>query len=187
MKLFLTIICGSLALYLQAAPFVTPQMMKRNGLTDEQYEKLWSMGKRPRIDVGAARQWMYRANRYSNVTNWLNTIGKTNNFAALAARVPVLTEENETLVATNAVLVKLKKKWKDLSESWYMTATNFQAVAEANEADATAMREIRKSVKKSEKNISKVISTIEKAKKKAESDEELVLYELLLSIIKEEL
>ena len=81
MRLSFIVLC-MVALRVSAAPFLTPEMMKRNGLTDEQYEKLWSMGKKPQIDVGAARQWMYRSSRYGNVMEWLEAIGKTNNFAA---------------------------------------------------------------------------------------------------------
>lgn len=109
------------------APFVTPDMMKRNGLTDEQYELLWSQGKNPRIDTGAARQWVYRSSRYDNVTNWLGIIGRTNNFAALAAKVPWLTDENYRLSNTNTFLVKSRDEWRTLAESWYTTATNRQA------------------------------------------------------------
>lgn len=109
------------------APFVTPDMMKRNGLTDEQYELLWKQGKNPRIDIGAARQWIYRSSRYQNVAEWLETIGRTNNFAALAAKVPRLAEQNDHLVSTNRFLIKSRDEWRELAESWYTTATNRQA------------------------------------------------------------
>lgn len=112
---------------LNSAPFITKEMMKRNGLTDEQYERLWSVGKNPKVDIGAIRDWMYRASRYDNVTDWLATIGKTNNYAALAARVPKLIEENEGLVSTNSFLLKSRDEWRVLAESWYNTATNQQA------------------------------------------------------------
>lgn len=116
-----------LAFRVSAAPFLTPEMMKRNGLTDEQYEKLWSIGKNPQVDVGAARQWMYRSSRYGNVMEWLELIGKTNNFAALAARVPALAERNDELLATNRLLATSRDEWRSLAESWYATATNRQS------------------------------------------------------------
>ena len=90
------------ALILAATPhFVTPEMTLRNGLTDAQYEKLWAMGRNPRIDRQTARDWVFRSSRFANVTNWLGIIGKTNDFARLV--VPTMTT-NEWLVATNAAL-----------------------------------------------------------------------------------
>lgn len=93
--------CGILAAVSFAAPpFVTPAMMKRNGLTDEQYELLWKQGKNPQIDVATARDWIFRASRYANVVEWLETLGKTNDFAALSHRLQgdnfALTETNRT-------------------------------------------------------------------------------------------
>ena len=80
-----------------AAPFVTPEMIKRNGLTDEQYQRLWAQGKRPQIDIATARDWIFRSARYQNVTNWLEVIGKTNDFARLV--IPTMAT-NEVLTAT---------------------------------------------------------------------------------------
>lgn len=81
--------------------FVTPEMTLRNGLTDEQYEKLWAMGRNPRIDPQTARNWAFRASRYENTTNWFGLVGKTNDFARMAFAYAT---SNEVLVATNAVL-----------------------------------------------------------------------------------
>lgn len=84
-----------------AAPFVTPSMMKRNGLTDEQYQLLWAQGKNPRIGIAEARDWIFRASRYTNVVEWLDICGRTNDFARLAHK---LQGDNFDLVATNGVL-----------------------------------------------------------------------------------
>ena len=56
---FLAVLASACAF--AAPPFVTPAMMKRNGLTDEQYELLWKQGKNPQIDVATARDWIFRA------------------------------------------------------------------------------------------------------------------------------
>lgn len=108
------------------APFITPEMVKRNGLTDEQYEHLWSIGKKPQVDIAAAREWAYRSFRYNNVTSWLHTIGRTNNYAALAAQVPKLTDENRSLASTNSFLLKSRDEWRMLAESWHTSYTNRQ-------------------------------------------------------------
>ena len=115
-----------------AAPqFVTPAMMMRNGLTDEQYELLWSQGKHPQIDIAAARDWIFRASRYQNVTNWLEVLGRTNDFARLSN---VLQAENFAISATNTTLRA------DLSALYgrYTSATNREAIAEACAAIAEA-------------------------------------------------
>ena len=51
------------------------------------------------------------------------------------------------------------------------------------QADAKTTREIRKAAKRAEKNLSKIVKTIEQARKKAESEEEAELYDLLISIL----
>ena len=44
-----------------AAPnFVTSAMLKRNGLTDEQYEMLWKAGKSPKVDIATLRDLIFR-------------------------------------------------------------------------------------------------------------------------------
>lgn len=108
------------------APFITPEMVKRNGLTDEQYEYLWSIGKKPQVDIASAREWAYRSFRYNNVTSWLYTIGRTNNYAALAAKVPQLTDKNHYLASTNSFLLKSRDEWRTLAESWHTSYTNRQ-------------------------------------------------------------
>ena len=151
-----------------AAPFATPGMMRRNGLTDEQYEALWAAGRHPRIEPGAAREWIFRASRYSNVTNWLDECGRTNDFAALSYR---LQGENFALAGTNAVLA----------------ATNSALRVEVAglEPDAKALRKAAKAAakaaEKDAKNFEKWIGDTEKAARKS-SAEMAEFYDAVLAI-----
>ena len=45
------------------------------------------------------------------------------------------------------------------------------------------MKDIRKAAKRAEKNLSKIVTTNEQAKKKAGSEEEAELYDLLIKIL----
>lgn len=152
-----------------AAPnFVTSAMLKRNGLTDEQYQYLWSIGKRPQIDIGAAREWMFRASRYGNVTNWLDICGKTNDFAKLSFKLQdenfVLSDTNKVLVATNSALrVEVAQLEPDAKE--------LRKAAKAAE----------KAAKKDSKNFEKWIKDTEKARSKS-SDDMAEFYDSILEI-----
>lgn len=165
---------------LSSPRFITPDMVKRNGLTDEQYEALWAIGKNPRIDQSAARDWMFRAARGKNVREWLEVIGKTNDFARLV--VPTM-ETNEVLVATNSALRISVEHWKGNAQSWYTRATNEIARADALEYDANILKALRKSAARTQKNLEKVVKTLEKAKAKAETEEEANLYTALIAVI----
>lgn len=140
-----------------AVPFVTPDMIKRNGLTDEQYEMLWRQGKNPRIDIGTVRQLMFRAGRYGNVTNWLDICGKTNDFAKLSFKLQdenfVLSDTNKVLVASNSVLrvevAQLEPEAKELRK---------------------AVKAAEKAAKKDSKNFEKWIKDTEKARDKSSAD-----------------
>ena len=165
---------------LSSPRFVTPDMVKRNGLTDEQYEALWAIGRNPRIDQSAARDWMFRAARGKNVREWLEVIGRTNDFARLV--VPTM-ETNEVLVATNSALRLSVENWKGNAKSWYTRATNELARADRAEAEAKILHEIQKAAKRTEKNLDKVVKTLEKARGKAESDAEASLYSALIAVI----
>lgn len=121
-------------LYAMASPhFVTPEMTLRNGLTDAQYEALWKVGRHPRIDQQTARAWIFQSSRYSNVTNWLGVIGKTNDFARLV--VPTM-EKNELLVATNrqleATVERLRTENADLWTSYTNELARTEALSRAN-------------------------------------------------------
>lgn len=103
------LLAGIIASVTTAAPtFVTGRMVdRRNSLTDEQYEYLWSIGAQPQIKQSVARDWAFRASRYQNVTNWLDICGSSNNFAALSFS---LQDSNFKLEETNAVLVATNKQ-----------------------------------------------------------------------------
>ena len=91
-----------------APHFVTPEMTLRNGLTDAQYEKLWAMGRSPRVDPGTVRDLIFRSSRYENVTNWIGVVGKTNDFAKLVLKqdgeIQDLGRRVDEELATNAML-----------------------------------------------------------------------------------
>lgn len=158
-----------LALVCHAAPpFVTPAMMKRNGLTDEQYELLWKQGKNPQIDVATARDWIFRASRYTNVVDWLEVCGRTNDFARLSHK---LQGDNFALIETNGVL----------------TATNRVLTVELADADIyrKAVKEIEKAARKDEKNLAKLRKDLEKYRDKASTEAFAELCGLLLELLPE--
>ena len=129
------LLCGGFAAISHAAPpFVTPAMMKRNGLTDEQYELLWKQGKNPQIDVATARDWIFRASRYTNVVEWLEVCGKTNDFARLSHKLQgdnfALSESNSVLVVTARAWKRSAENWQASAEAWMDTATNNAARVE---------------------------------------------------------
>ena len=167
-------ICFVIKLF-SAPPFVTPAMMKRNGLTDEQYELLWKQGKNPQIDVATARDWIFRASRYTNVVEWLEVCGKTNDFAKLSHKLQgdnfELTETNKAVKAENVVLVR---KNKDL---------------EIDLADADgyrkAVKEIEKAARKDAKNLAKLRKDLEKYRDKASTEAFAELCGLLLELLPE--
>lgn len=177
MKQGICIICIGLALAIDAAPpFVTPAMMKRNGLTDEQYELLWKQGKNPKIDVATARDWIFRASRYTNVVEWLDVCGKTNDFARLSHK---LQGDNFALVETNKVVVaenKKVKKEKAVVEAELEIAKEYEK----------AVKDIEKAARKDTKNLGKLRKDLEKYKSKAETEGFKELCSQLLDLLPEE-
>lgn len=162
---FLSVTC--LATLAFAAPnFVTPAMIKRNGLTDEQYKLLWSQGKRPHIDVATARDWIFRASRYTNVVDWLEICGRTNDFAKLSHK---LQGENFELDATNKLIVAYNK-------------VLIGELAKA-ERDSKAAKELDKAARKFGKNLEKVRKDFEKYLRKASTAEEKEFWQALIDII----
>lgn len=119
------VICSSFA----APPFVTPAMMKRNGLTDEQYQLLWKQGKNPQIDIATARDWIFRASRYTNVVEWLEICGRTNDFAKLSHK---LQGDNFELMQTNGVLAASVREWKRNAKEWQVSAEKWMVSATNN-------------------------------------------------------
>lgn len=128
--------CG--ALHADSPRFITGSMHSRNGLTDEQYEFLWSIGKKPSIDTATARDWMFRAARYHNVTNWLGMIGRTNDFAkavqTLGDQVYSLTVTNKALTTLNTRLEKtftaMDKEFKAIDKALRQSDADRQAQSE---------------------------------------------------------
>lgn len=165
-KIIMTVLTAALSAALSAAPFITPGMMKRNGLTNEQYERLWKLGKNPKLDVGMVRELMFKAGRYGNVTNWLDICGKTNDFAKLSY---VLQDDNFGLIETNKVLV----------------SSNLDLRVEVSELepDAKALRKMAKSAQKAAekdaKNYTKWLDDTKKAARKSS----LEMAEFFYSII----
>lgn len=151
-----------------SAPFVTPGMMKRNGLTDEQYEMLWKAGKNPKVDIATLRDLIFRSGRYGNVTNWLDICGKTNDFAKLSFKLQdenfVLSDTNKVLVSSNTVLV---------------------AEVTALEPDAKELRKAvkaaEKAAKKDAKNFEKWVKDTKKARDKS-SEDMAEFYDAILEI-----
>lgn len=174
MKRLVLAIFGMVYVSAIAAPrFVTPSMIKRNGLTDEQYELLWKQGKNPKVDVATMRDLIFRSSRYTNVVDWLNVIGKTNNFARLV--VPTM-ETNEVLkVQVKDLTGAIGKLAKDLERA--------EARADEFKHDADIYKAVQKATKRTEKNISKVIKTLEQAKKKASTEDEVVLWTMMIQLL----
>lgn len=142
-SVLLAVICTASS----AAPFVTENMMKRNGLTDEQYELLWRQGKNPSIEQSAAREWIFKSSRYKNVVEWLQTLGKTNDFAKLAGvlstnnvalkdAVTTLTVTNSLLAQSVSRLEELKNNLNKKNAEFYTALTNadYQTSIESNRA-----------------------------------------------------
>lgn len=135
MKKIICILGICIAFAVHSAPsFITPSMMKRNGLTNEQYEMLWKQGKHPQIDIATARDWIFRASRYTNVVEWLEICGKTNDFAKLSHKLQgdnfELTEINKVLIASVKEWKQNAKDWEASSEEWMDAATNNAARVE---------------------------------------------------------
>jgi len=170
-KIVIVLIAAALSVAANAAPFVTPGMIKRNGLTDDQYQYLWSIGKQPRIDQATARDWYFKSHRYPNVTNWLDICGKTNNFAALSYDLQgknfVLEETNAVVRAENRVLVS-SNAWLSV-ENEILVATNAVLEVDAKKAQKVA-KAAKKARKKDQKNFEKWVSETKKAKSKSSED-----------------
>lgn len=152
-KAFFNLLLISSAMGLFAAPkFVTKEMLIRRGLTDAQYEALWKMGRNPRIDPSAAREWMYKASRYDNATNYIGIIGRTNNFARLALEL-----EKSNIVVTASLKEEKKrrkeeeKKRKFAEDVALSNADQMNSYYNAYTNSVEEVKELRKKVKGYEK------------------------------------
>lgn len=163
-----------LLLHAFGAPnFVTPNMLRRNGLTDEQYELLWKQGKNPKIDIAAARAWIYKASRYQNVTNWMDVLGTTNNFAKLSYK---LQDENFVLEETNKAV---KAECAHLAQSNSVLEVELEYSKEYEKQ----VKEIQKAAKKDGKNLEKLRNDLEKYRDKAETEDFKTLCQMLLDLL----
>lgn len=156
-KIALAILVSLCGTVFSAPNFVTPNMLRRNGLTDEQYELLWKQGKNPKISIAAAREWIFKSSRYQNVTNWLNVCGTTNDFAKLSYK---LQDENFVLSDTNKVLVATNSALRVEVASLEPDAKEFRKATKAAE----------KAAKKDSKNFEKWIKDTQKARDKSSED-----------------
>ena len=153
-----------------AAPkFITPSMMHRNGLTDEQYEFLWSIGRNPTVDTATARDWAFRASRYHNVTNWLGMIGKTNDFAkavqTLGDQVYGLTATNKTLAASNTRLEKSIEAWdrqfRKLDVEMLTLSEKFKATLDELAAERAKSTNILERLNSAEARVERVTAALD--------------------------
>lgn len=184
MRVLLMAICAFAVLSASAAPqFVTPAMVKRNGLTDEQYQMLWRQGKSPKITQQVARDWIFRASRYENVTNWLEVCGRENDFAKLSDK---LQKENLVLAATNKIMVAKEAVAKLAKKQAERERDAARAERDAAKAYEKQVKDIRKAAKKDGKNLKKLIKVIENLAKISEADEFRELCELILGMLAEE-
>ena len=156
-----------------APNFVTPNMLRRNGLTDEQYELLWKQGKNPKIDIAAARDWIYKASRYQNVTNWMDVLGTTNNFAKLSYQ---LQDENFVLEETNKVV---KAECAHLAQSNSVLEVELEYTKEYEKQ----VKKIQKAAKKDGKNLEKLRKDLEKYRDKAGTEGFKELCQSLLDLL----
>lgn len=157
-----------------AAPnFVTPNMIRRNGLTDEQYELLWKQGKHPKIDIATARAWIYKASRYQNVTNWMDVLGATNNFAKLSYQ---LQDKNFVLEETNKTV---KAECAHLAQS----NSVLEVELEYSKKYEKQVKNIQKAAKKDGKNLEKLRKDLEKYRDKASTEGFKQLCQSLLDLL----
>lgn len=158
-----------------AAKGILPCQVYRHGLTNEQIDGILATHPDAQLRI-TAQDWRgmrYQLTRFHNMTNYVEQIGGSNDCAKVLLH---LHDVGEELKGSNSTLrVSLDKAVRD-AEAWRETAAEY-------EADARATKDIRKAAKRAEKNLSKVIKAIEQAKKKAGSEEETALYDLLIEIL----
>ena len=154
---------------------ILPCQVYRRGLTNEQIDGILARHPDAQLRI-TAQDWRgmrYQLTRFHNMTNYVEQIGGSNDCSKVLLR---LHDVGEELSKSNSALrVSLDMADRAVDE-WRETAAQWQA-------DAKTTREIRKAAKRAEKNLSKIVKTIEQAKKKAESEEEAELYDLLISIL----
>lgn len=88
-----------------------------------------------------------------------------------------------TNVQRRVISARQTNTFEDRLEAMRLKVDEWRAAAETNESDAKVTKDVRKAVKRAEKNISKIVKTIEQARKKATSEEETALYDLLIGLL----
>lgn len=165
----------ALACDMAAAKGILPCQVYRRGLTNEQIDGILARHPDAQLRI-TAQDWrgmQYQLHRFHNMTNYVEQIGNSNDCAKVLLH---LHDVGEELKGSNSTLrVSLDKAVRD-AEAWRETAAEY-------EADAKVTKDIRKAAKRAEKNLSKIVKTIEQAKKKAGSEEETALYDLLIEIL----
>ena len=176
--ILLAVLAANIAVALTAsAKGLLPCMVYRLGLTNEQIDQILSAHPDAQLRI-TAQDWRgmsYQLHRFQNMTNYVEEIGNSNDCARVLLRLHDTGEElsrsNSTLRVSVTRAVADAKAWKDAAKEY--------------EADAAKVRDIRKAAKRAEKNLSKVVKALEQAKKKSASEEESVLYVLLIDILTE--
>lgn len=125
----------------------TPDMIKRNGLTDEQIDDIFSHRTNAVLTV-TREMWMnmkYRLHRFDNMRDWLNLgiegklgdeiLRVTDTNLYFKARVSTLLNEKFLLQSETNYLNYAVKKWESESEkAWseYQAQTNLNAYLQQN-------------------------------------------------------
>ena len=142
---------------------------KRNGLTDAQVDDIFERNPNAvlRLSRGKWMELKYRLHRFDNMKDWLNMQiqGK------LGDEILRVTDTNKVLVASNSTL--------------RIEAAYQRDRADAAEDDARVTRELSKASKRCEKNLEKIVKTLEQAKKKAATEEEVALYAALIAVLQD--
>ena len=119
-RLTLCAICLAVAVA-ASAKGILPCMVNRRGLTNEQIDGI--LAKHPDAELRiTAQDWRgmrYQLVRFGNMTNYVEQIGNSNDCARVLLK---LHDAAETLTASNSVLVRVAKEWRDASEEWRATA-----------------------------------------------------------------
>ncbi len=88
-----------------------------------------------------------------------------------------------TNVQRRVISARQTNTFEDRLEAMRLKVDEWRSAAETNEAYAKVTKDVRKAVKRAEKNISKIVKTIEQARKKATSEDETALYDLLIGLL----
>lgn len=145
-----------------------PSQVHRRGLDNWQIDDILATHPTAVLRISAAdwRGMRYQLHRFNNMTNYVEEIGSSKDCDKVLLR---LTDATEQLTASNGVLRVMVAEATER--------------ADAAEYDAHTLHELKKAAKRTEKNLSKVIKELEKAKKKASSDDEAALYTAIINIL----